>query len=139
MPGLDDENPQHSILDGADDPVVTNPISPQSTQRTPERLACAARIVERRDPAEILGSGNLPRFIEFKSQRGFIRSVIETEVPMRKDGTAFVDQAAEAATSLAYRETVNATGSPSMAASAGWVWTPGTELAQGVAARELVE
>lgn len=95
--------------------------------------------VERRDPAEILGSGNLPRFIEFKSQRGFIRSVIENEVAMRKDGTAFVDQAAEGATSLAYRETVNATGSPSMAASAGWVWTPGTELAQGVAKRELVE
>ena len=87
--------------------------------------------VERRDPAEVLGSGNLPRFIEFKSQRGFIRHVVENEVSLRKDGPQYVDEADEGASSLAYRDTVNATGSPSMAASLGWVWTPGTELAQG--------
>jgi hypothetical protein len=94
--------------------------------------------VERRDPAEVLGAGNLPRFIDFKSQRGFVRKVVDTEVPLRKDATAFVDQAEEGTTSLAYREIVNATGSPSMAASAGWVWTPGSELAQGVGQRAQV-
>jgi len=87
---------------------------------------------EKRDPAEVLGSGNLPRFIEFKSQRGFIRHVVEQEIPLRKDGTRFVGQTEEGASSLAYREAVNATGSPSRAASSGWVWTPGTELAQGM-------
>lgn len=95
--------------------------------------------VERRDPAEVLGDGNLPRFIEFKSQRGYIRTVVENEVSLRKNGTAFVDEAEEGSTSLAYRETVNATGSPSRAASAGWVWTPGTELAQGLSQRYSVE
>lgn len=89
--------------------------------------------VERRDPAEVLGDGAIPRFIEFRSQRGFVRRVVEAETAMRKRGTEFVDEADEAPSSLVYREIVNSTGSPSRAASATWTWTPGTELANGLA------
>ena len=84
--------------------------------------------VERRDPAELLGTGAMPPFIRFESQREFVRQVIASEVQLRKDGTKFVDQAQEGDSSLAYRETVNASGSPSETVSATYTWTPGTEL-----------
>ena len=87
--------------------------------------------LERRDPAEVLGDGLLPRFIEFQSQRGFIRHVVENETGLRKDGTQFVDAAKEGASSLAYRSVVNAAGSPSTNVSATWTWAPGTELTRG--------
>lgn len=94
--------------------------------------------IERRDPAEVLGDGLLPRFIEFRSQRGFVRHVVESETQLRKNGTQFVDQAQEGETSLAYRNTVNAAGSPSTNVSATWSWTPGTELARGAEAFKRV-
>ena len=84
--------------------------------------------VERRDPAEVLGDGALPPFIEFKSQREFVRKVVETEVQLRKDGMEFVDEANEPKSSRQYREEVNAGGSPSETVSATYHWTPGTEL-----------
>ena len=87
--------------------------------------------LERRDPAEVLGDGLLPRFIEFQSQRGFIRHVVENETALRKDGTQFVEAAQEGASSLAYRSVVNAAGSPSTNVSATWTWAPGTELTRG--------
>ena len=84
--------------------------------------------VERRDPAEVLGDGALPPFIEFKSQREFVRKVLEAEVQLRKDGTQFVDEAQEPQRSRQYREAVNAGGSPSETVAATYHWTPGTEL-----------
>lgn len=84
--------------------------------------------IERRDPAEVLGDGALPPFIRFESQREFVRKVVETEVQLRKDGTKVVDEAMEGKSSLDYRATVNATGSPSETVSATYHWTPGTEL-----------
>lgn len=87
--------------------------------------------IERRDPAEVLGDGLLPRFIEFQSQRGFIRHVVENETQLRKDGTEFVDQPHEGESSLAYRNVVNSAGSPSTNISATWSWSPGTELTRG--------
>jgi hypothetical protein len=84
--------------------------------------------LERRDPAEVLGDGLLPRFIEFQSQRGFVRHVVEKETQLRKRDTEFVDESEEGASSLTYRTTVNASGSPSRNASATWTWSPGTEL-----------
>ena len=84
--------------------------------------------VERRDPAEVLGDGRLPPGIVFKSQREFVRKVVEAEVPLRKDGTEFVDEANEPKSSRQYRERVNAGGSPSETVSATYHWTPGTEL-----------
>lgn len=85
---------------------------------------------ERRDPAEVLGDGLVPRFIEFQSQRGFVRHVVESETALRKRDTQFVDMAEEGPSSLQYRQEVNAAGSPSRNASATWSWTPGTELAR---------
>jgi hypothetical protein len=83
---------------------------------------------ERRDPAEVLGDGTLPPFIQYKSQRDFVRQVVETEVQLRKDGTEFVDEAQEPKSSRQYRQDINAAGSPSEAVSATYHWTPGTEL-----------
>jgi len=84
--------------------------------------------VERRDPAEVLGNGKLPPFIEFRSQREFVRKTVEAEAQLRKDGTDFVDEAAEGPSSLEYRKAVNALGSPSSTVSDTYSWTPGTEL-----------
>ncbi len=84
--------------------------------------------VERRDPASVLGDGKLPPLIEFRSQREFIRGVVDAEARLRKDGTRFVDADDEGSSSIAYRELLNADGSPSTTVSAGYVWAPGTEL-----------
>jgi hypothetical protein len=86
--------------------------------------------IERRDPAEILGDGKLPPFIQFRSQREFVREVVARETQLRKDGTQFVDEASEGQSSLAYRDAVNADGSPSDTVSTTYSWTPGTELAR---------
>lgn len=90
---------------------------------------------ERRDPAEVLGSGALPEFIQFRSQRDFVQRVVEEETGMRKNGTRFVDTEGEGATSLAYRDAVNHAGSPSEAISATYAWAAGTELVRDVSAR----
>jgi hypothetical protein len=84
--------------------------------------------VERRDPAEVLGDGKLPARIKFASQREFVRKVVAAETQLRKDGPEFVDESAEPASSIAWREQLNSEGSPSTAVSGGWRWTPGTEL-----------
>jgi hypothetical protein len=84
--------------------------------------------VERRDPQTVLGSGKLPDFIKFASHRDFVRQTIDRETSLRKNGTEFVKEEAEAQSSLAYREAVNADGSPSTAVSDTYSWTPGTEL-----------
>ena len=84
--------------------------------------------LERRDPAQLLGDGSLPPRIRFASQRDFVRRVIAAESSLRKDGTEFVSEEAEAPASIGWREHLNAEGSPSMAVSGGWHWTPGTEL-----------
>ncbi|MDB5870257.1 MAG: hypothetical protein JWP96_2589 [Polaromonas sp.] len=86
------------------------------------------KAVERRDPQEVLGSAALPPFIEFESQRSFIRQVSEQESQLRKRGTEFVDEAQEGQSSLDYRRTINSEGSPSTAVSATYSWTAGTEL-----------
>jgi hypothetical protein len=89
--------------------------------------------IERRDPAEVLGDGTLPKFIEFRSHRDFVRKVVEEESGMRKDGTQFVDTDEEGQTSIAYRDAVNADGSPSRSVSETWSWSPGTELTREAA------
>jgi hypothetical protein len=85
----------------------------------------------RRDPAELLGDGNLPDFIKFESHREFLREVIAKESGLRKDGTAFVDKAREGASSLAYRDEVHSQGCPSDIVSSNYNWAPGTELTRG--------
>lgn len=83
--------------------------------------------VERRDPAEIL-SGDLPKMMAFKSQRDFVRKVLEEEVDLRADGAKYVPKEEESAASLAYREQLHSQGIPSDVVSAGYRWAPGTEL-----------
>ena len=89
--------------------------------------------VEGRDPAELLGDGNLPARIEFRSQREFLRRTL-AEVPLRKSGTRFVEEDDESVASLGYRNHMNSQGSPSQAVSGGYQWTPGTELNRTAAA-----
>jgi hypothetical protein len=83
-----------------------------------------------RDPAELLGDGELPAPIVFKSHRDYLREVIANETQLRKNGTEFVDEAAEGESSLRYREQLNSDGSPSETVSATYCWTAGTELAR---------
>jgi rubrerythrin len=86
---------------------------------------------ERRDPAEVIGNGDLPR-LEFTSHRDFVRKVLAEEVDLRARGSQFVAKADESEASLAYREQLNSRGSPSTIAAAGYRWSPGTELARKV-------
>jgi hypothetical protein len=95
--------------------------------------------IERRDPAEVLGDGKLPAFIQFQSQREFVRKVVETETQLRKRGTEFVDEAQEGRSSLDYRKAVNAEGSPSETVAATYSWMPGTELMREPAPGEEVQ
>jgi len=82
---------------------------------------------ERRDPAEVLGADGLVPLV-FKSQRDFVRQVLAKEVDYRAIGTEFNDRGDESEATLAYRNQLNASGSPSQAVSAGYRWQPGTEL-----------
>jgi hypothetical protein len=88
---------------------------------------------ERRDPETVLGEGKLPKFIEYRSHRDFVRETIENEVNVRKDGTRFVELEDEGSSSISYRDAVNADGSPSTVISDSYSWTPGTELTRRAA------
>lgn len=87
--------------------------------------------IERRDPGEIL-TAELPLPLAFKSQREFVREVLAREVDWRAIGTQYNDSGMESDATLAYRHHMNSTGSPSQAVSAGYRWSPGTELARKV-------
>src|SRR5262249_52746326 len=82
-----------------------------------------------RDVAELLPQ-RLPDPIAFESQRTFIRKVLKDEVELRAKGTELVDvtELGKNGASATYRDAMASQGSPSEKVSAGWVWTPGTEL-----------
>lgn len=82
---------------------------------------------EGRDPAEILG-GPLPKMIEFKSQREFVRQVLASEVDLRSSGTQYVDKSEEPQSSIDYRAQLKSQGFAADIVSAGYQWAPGTEL-----------
>ena len=86
--------------------------------------------VERRDPAEIVPA-TLPEAINFETHRQFVRKVLSKEADMRAVGTEFIhpNGVRESKETLSYRKKLNSSGSPSELVSAGWQWTPGTELA----------
>ena len=85
---------------------------------------------EQRDPAEILPA-QLPDPIPFASQRDFVRKILKQEVDLRANGTEIGKQDSQA--SIAYRNGVNADGSPSETVAVGYQWAPGTELRRKVA------
>ncbi|MGE5489744.1 MAG: hypothetical protein ACM31P_00485 [Actinomycetota bacterium] len=81
---------------------------------------------EKRDAAELLSEALTP--IAFRSQRDFVRKVLDSEVNLRANGTRFVDLAQESQASLDYRRLINADGSPSTQIAEGYRWMSGTEL-----------
>ena len=83
---------------------------------------------EKRDAAEVL-SGGLPEPIRYDSHREFVRQVLRTEVHLSAVGSEFVDRAQETEHTRNYRHHMNSEGSPSDTVAAGYIWTPGTELA----------
>ncbi|HWP20930.1 MAG TPA: hypothetical protein VNO84_17505 [Burkholderiaceae bacterium] len=86
--------------------------------------------IERRDASEILTE--VSPMMPFKSQRAFVRDVLDREVGYRAIGPQFTPDGAESEASIAYRQQLNSQGSPSQAVAAGYRWTPGTELARKV-------
>jgi hypothetical protein len=82
---------------------------------------------EKRDPAEIINE-KLPSAIQYKSQRDFVRDVLETEIPLRANGKNIVPKEDESEASQIYRRNMNSEGSPSESVSKGYSWSPGTEL-----------
>lgn len=92
------------------------------------QVACDCfRKYENRDPEEIL-QGQIPEMIPFKSQRPFVRKVLEEEVDLRTDGTNYVPRDEEDEASIRYRDKMNSEGIPAEIVSAGYQWLPGTEL-----------
>jgi rubrerythrin len=83
---------------------------------------------EKRDAAEVL-STSLPKPIHYDSHREFVRATLRTEVHLSAAGHEFVDRSEETKQTQDYRTHMNAEGSPSDIVAAGYIWTPGTELA----------
>src|SRR3569623_1162229 len=91
--------------------------------------------VERRDLEEILPR-ELPVPFAFVCHREFVRETLNNEVIFRALDGRIIDGAEEQVSdaTIAYREQVNAEGSPSEIAAAGYVWSPGTEMTTRAAA-----
>jgi len=83
---------------------------------------------EKRDAAEVL-SASLPQPIRYVSHREFIRQTLRTEVNLSAVDGQFVDRSQETEQTRNYRNHMNSEGSPSDTVAAGYIWTPGTELA----------
>ena len=91
-------------------------------------MACEMfRRFEKRDPAEIV-TDELPKPIDFKSHRDFVRQTLAAEADLRANGTEIVDRSRDSQASIAYRNHMNSDGSPSDQVAAGYIWRPGTEL-----------
>jgi hypothetical protein len=84
--------------------------------------------IERRDAAEILPA-TMPDPIEYKSHRAYVKDILSKELEIRAIGTTFT-KGEESEATIAYRERMNAHGSPSESIAAGYRWAPGTELAR---------
>lgn len=82
---------------------------------------------ERRDPAQLL-SGSLPKLVDFKSHRDFMRKVVAEETDLRARNHDYVSKSEESKATRQYREHMNSQGVPADDASAGYIWQPGTEL-----------
>jgi hypothetical protein len=93
--------------------------------------------MEQRDAGEVLPA-ELPKPIRYESQREFVTKTLANEVDLRAVGTEFIPSSQERAESpsVKYREQLNSDGSPSETVSAGYRWSPGTELHERAA--ELV-
>ncbi|WP_394836285.1 hypothetical protein [Pendulispora rubella] len=86
------------------------------------------KTVEKRDPAELLPQ-TLPEPVKYASHRTYVRKVLNQEVDLRASGTQIVPLKDDSPASIAYRDRMNAAGSPSQTVAAGYTWGPGGELA----------
>jgi hypothetical protein len=77
---------------------------------------------------EALVPAELPDPVRFESQREFVRATLAGEVELRADGAQFVAADVEPERSLAYRDQLNAEGSPSEIVAVGYAYAAGTEL-----------
>jgi hypothetical protein len=86
---------------------------------------------ERRDAAEVLNA-TIPEAIEFVSHREFVRETLRNEVQLTALGEQFIPRQDEPIDSLSnqYRNHLNSEGVASQRVATGYVWAPGTELAQ---------
>jgi hypothetical protein len=82
---------------------------------------------ERRDAASVLPE-RLPEPIRYVSHREFVRETLRRELTLSAAGTEFVPRERETEETRAYREQMNAHGSPSEIVAEGYVWRPGGEL-----------
>ncbi|HEX7038417.1 MAG TPA: hypothetical protein VF210_21820 [Pseudomonadales bacterium] len=82
--------------------------------------------IENRDPAELLPK-TLPEPIQYRSQREYVRDVLDKEVHYRARGTE-MGEVEESEATLAYRKQMNSDGSPTEIVAEGYVWAPGGEL-----------
>jgi hypothetical protein len=71
---------------------------------------------------------SLPEPVQYKSHREFVRETLRVEVDLSAAGAEFVPREQETAETLAYRDQMNADGSPSETVAAGYAWAPGGEL-----------
>ncbi len=87
--------------------------------------------IENRDPAEVLPA-TLPKPIEYKEHREFVRRVLSQELDLTSVGTDFISrhEVPSDHRQFHYRDALNSEGSPSETVAAGYVWTPGTEVAK---------
>jgi rubrerythrin len=85
------------------------------------------REVARRDPQELF-DGDLPDPFPYESNRDFVRETLAAEVDLRASGEEIVPIEEESDASVAYREQMNADGSPSERIAENYRWTPGTEI-----------
>jgi len=84
--------------------------------------------IEGRDAAEVLPA-ELPDPIEYESHRRYVRDVLAAEVDLRASGQRFIHVSeGEPADTLAYRNQMNADGSPYQIIVGGYRWMPGGEL-----------
>jgi rubrerythrin len=86
-----------------------------------------------KDPFEVLPT-ELPEPIEYRAHRDFVRQTLSREVDYRAEGER-IGPVRDPARTLAYRERINRSGSPSETTAAGYVWQPGTELVNGFEGR----
>jgi rubrerythrin len=99
-------------------------------------LLVARRAFERIDGRQIeeILPRTLPDILPHASQREYVRGVLADEIDLRARGADFIDadDEDEDSPSVAYREQLNASGSPSSAVAQGYAWRPGTELSSSI-------
>ena len=84
------------------------------------------RRIENRDPEELLPR-RLPEPIQYKSQRDFVRKVLNEEVHYRAVGPE-IGALEDSEATRVYRDYLNSEGSPTDSVAEDYVWAPGGEL-----------